>query len=61
MEKRLIDRFSEDFDQNLSNEISREETFNRAKKQFESKCGFTPYRSYNSYKAARSRDRRKVK
>ena len=57
----MIDRFTQDFEQNLSMEITREETFNRAKKKFEETCGFTPYRSYRSYQAARSRDKRKFR
>lgn len=59
MEKRLIDRFTEDFESSLSNEISREESFQKAKEKFEKQCGFTPYRSYSSYKSAKYQDRRK--
>lgn len=55
----MIDRFTQEFEQSLSNEITREESFRVAKERFESVCGFTAYRSYNSYKAARYQDRRK--
>lgn len=57
--RRLIDRFTDDFIRNLSHDLSREQTFYMAKKQFEDVCGFTPYRSYQSYKSAVSNDRRK--
>lgn len=57
----MIDRFTDDFERSLSNEISREESFTLAKKRFEDVCGFTPYTNYRSYKSSRSRDRRKVR
>ncbi len=60
-ERRLIDRFSEDFESNLSNEISREETFIRAKEKFENECGFTPYRNYKSFKSARTQSKNKFR
>lgn len=60
-EKRMIDRFTQDFEQSLSENVTREESFQRAKKKFEETCGFTAYRNYKSYKAARSQDRRKFK
>jgi hypothetical protein len=59
MGKRLIDRFSQDFDRHLSNNITREETFKRAKEDFESACGFTAYSNYQSYRTARANDIRK--
>lgn len=59
MEKRLIDRFSADFDKNLKDSKNMQEVFNKAKKDFENVCGFTPYSNYQSYSAARSRDKRK--
>lgn len=59
MEKRLIDRFTEDFEKELSPDLPREESFKRAKERFEKVCGFTPYRSWNSYASARIQDRRK--
>lgn len=59
MGKRLIDRFSEDFDKHLSNNLTREETFRKAKEDFEKVCGFTPYVDYRSFRCARSNDIRK--
>ena len=59
MEKRLIDRFTEDYDRNLSLNLSREETFKRAKDDFESVCGFTAYANSSSYRAAKYQDRKK--
>lgn len=59
MEKRLIDRFTEDFESCISENSSREESFLKAKQKFEKECGFTPYRSWRSYSAARSQDRKK--
>lgn len=59
MEKRLIDRFAQDFDSSLAPEITREESFSKAKKKFEEVCGFTAYSNYNSFKSARYQDRRK--
>lgn len=61
MEKRLIDRFTEDFESELSNGISREETFNRARKKFEDVCGFTPYRNLKSYNASRYKSKNRFR
>jgi len=61
MNKRLIDRFTEDYERNLSNNCTRIQSFENAKKDFERVCGFTPYTTYNSYKSAKCQDRNKMK
>jgi len=61
MEKRLIDRFTEDFESELSNTSNSAETFERAKKKFEDVCGFTPYRNYSSYRVAKYRDKNRLR
>jgi len=60
MSKRLIDRFTEDFERHLSGN-SHEQAFEKAKTDFENACGFTPYSNLNSYQASRSQDRKKRK
>jgi len=59
VERSMLDRFTHDFNSELSNEITREETFERAKKRFEDVCGFTPYRSYRSYRTASTAKKRR--
>jgi hypothetical protein len=61
MERRLIDSFGDYFDRYASPEITRKETFTRAKSEFEKVCGFTPYSNYESYKSARTQSRRKFR
>jgi len=57
----MIDRFNEDFESELSNTSSREETFERAKSKFESVCGFTPYRNYGSFRRAKYQARNRFR
>jgi len=59
MEKTLLQRFTEDFEKNLSNERSRQETFDKAVEDFEQVCGFVPYAHYTSYYQCRRQDRLK--
>lgn len=59
MQTRMIDRFSRDFDENKSDELTPEQTFEKAVKKFEETCGFTPYSNYQSYRVAKYQDRRK--
>lgn len=61
MERRLIDRFTQDFESELDGKSPMEETFTRAKKKFEDVCGFTPYRSYDSYRAAKYKSKNKFR
>jgi hypothetical protein len=59
-EKRLFDVFNEMVETELPNHHnSIKETFHKINDEFENKNGFKPYKSYNSYKAARSRDRKR--
>lgn len=61
MDKRMIDRFTEDFEKCLTPDESLTSIFDRAKKKFEAECGFTPYSSYRSYSTARRQDKNKPK
>lgn len=61
MNKRLIDRFTDEFEKHLSNERTRAETFEKAREEFEKVCGFTPYSNLNSFRAAKRQDRKKRK
>lgn len=58
MGRRLIDRFTDDFERNLPVSRNKRECFEKALKEFEQKCDFTPYSSYESYKAAKASRRR---
>jgi hypothetical protein len=59
MEKRLFDAFNDLFEANLSNTVSREDSFEKAKDQFIKNFGWQGYRSYESFKVCRSRRRRR--
>ena len=61
MEKRLIDRFTEDFESELDGKSSMEETFQRAIKKFELVCGFTPYSNAESYRVAKYKAKNKFR
>lgn len=61
MEKRLIDRFTEDFESEKDDKSTMEETFQRAKEKFEKVCGFTPYSNANSYRAAKYQSKNKFR
>lgn len=61
MEKRLIDRFTEDFESVLATTTNMEDTFQKAKEKFEKVCGFTPYSNYNSYRAAKYKSKNKFR
>jgi hypothetical protein len=56
MEKRIFDAFNDLFEANLSNEFSRETSFDRAKEQFTKQYnGLSGYGTYESFKVIRSR------
>lgn len=59
MQTRMIDRFSRDFDESKTENLSPAEVFEVAVRKFEEKCEFRPYSNYNSYRAARIQDTRK--
>lgn len=61
MNKRLIDRFTEEFEKHLSNDLTPVQTFEKAKDEFERVCGFTPYINFGSFKSSRWQDRKKQK
>lgn len=54
MERRLFDSFNELFEANLSNENSREESFEKAKEQFTTSFGWSGFKNYESFKSSRS-------
>ena len=59
-EKRIFDVFSERVEQELPNcHNSHKATFHKINDEFEIKTGFKPYKSYQTYKNAKSRNRRK--
>lgn len=57
--KRLIDRFTDEFDKHLKSGEPHEVVFEKAIKDFEVTCGFTPYSSLNSYRTTKNRKRKK--
>lgn len=58
LEKRIFDVFNEMVEVELPNcHNSQKETFHKVNDSFAEKNGFTPYKSYQSYKNARSRNR----
>ena len=59
MQKRMIDRFCQDFDEARTQGLPPTETFEIAIKRFEEVCGFTPYSNIKSYRAAKWQDTRK--
>jgi hypothetical protein len=58
MERRtMFDAFERLYEDMLSQERSREETFSEASIEYECKFGFAPYKNFDSFKACRSRFR----
>ena len=55
----MLERFTQDFERNLSNDRSRVETFEKASEDFEKVCGFVPYAHYRSYYQCKRQDRLK--
>jgi len=61
MDKTLLERFTVDFEKNLSNNLSRVETFEKATEDFQKVCGFIPYAHYKSYYQCMRQERLKKK
>lgn len=60
LEKRIFDVFNEIVEAELPNyHNSHKETFHKVNDDLEIKYGFKPYKSYQTYKNARSRNRKR--
>lgn len=54
MKRTVYDAFTEVFEKHLGKEPTHTSAFNKAEEEFESKHGFSPYSSHNSYRNIRA-------
>jgi hypothetical protein len=57
--KTLIEAFDEDFTKEIKNARTHAEAYDRAMQKFEDDHGFTPFPSYDSFRKAKERSRKK--